>query len=96
MNSVDKFIGRFHENETTNDTFRRGCCYWFAYILFRRFLAEGAKIMYDKTKNHFGTGVCGRVYDITGDVTNKYQWEPWDRLNDAPLKAQIVRDHIMF
>lgn len=96
MNSVDKFIGRFHENETTSDTFQYGCCYWFAYILFRRFLTEEAKIMYDEVANHFGTRVYGKVYDITGDVTGKYKWEPWDRLDDMLLKERITRDCIMF
>lgn len=96
MSQVDGFINRFHEYETTDDTFRFGCCYWFAFILYRRFLREGAKIMYDKIENHFGTMVSGRVYDITGDVTTKYRWELWEKLDDDLLKARIVRDCIMF
>lgn len=96
MNSVDKFIERFHESETTNDTFQFGCCYWFAYILFRRFLKDGAQIMYDEVDNHFGTKIHGKVYDITGDVTTKFHWIPWEKLNDSLLKERIVRDCIMF
>jgi hypothetical protein len=52
--------------------------------------------MYDHVENHFGTMICGKVYDITGDVTAKYRWEPWEKLDDELLKARIVRDCIMF
>ena len=96
MSQVDGFINRFHEHETTDDTFQFGCCYWFAFILCRRFLREGAKIMYDQVENHFGTMIFGKVYDITGDVTAKYRWEPWGKLDDDLLKTRIVRDCIMF
>lgn len=96
MNNVDKFIGRFTEHEKTEDTFQFGCCYWFAYILFRRFLKDGAKIMYDEVINHFGTQIGGRVYDITGDVTEKYDWRPWDFMSDDLLRKRITRDCIMF
>lgn len=96
MDSVDKFLERFHENETTTDTFLLSCSYWFAFILFRRFLKEGAKIMYDKSKNHFGTKICGRVYDITGDVTEKYRWIPWEKIDDPLLRERVTKDCIMF
>lgn len=96
MIEIDKFIQRFHEHEKTSDTFQFGCCYWFAFILYRRFIREGAKIMYDQVENHFGTMIFGKVYDITGDVTAKYRWELWEKLDDDLLKARIVRDCIMF
>ena len=94
--AIDGFIQRFHEHDRTDDTFQFGCCYWFAYILFRRFLRDGARIMYDQVANHFGTQIFGRVYDITGDVTNKYNWEQFDKLGDESLKNRIIRDCIMF
>lgn len=96
MSKVEGFIKRFHDYEKTDDTFQFGCCYWFAFILYRRFLREGAKIMYDQVENHFGTMVSGKVYDITGDVTGKYEWEPWEKLDDELLKERIIRDCIMF
>lgn len=96
MSKVEGFIKRFHDYEKTDDTFQFGCCYWFAFILYRRFLREGAKIMYDQVENHFGTMVSGKVYDITGDVTGKYDWEPWEKLDDELLKERIIRDCIMF
>lgn len=52
--------------------------------------------MYDEVVNHFGTRIKGKVYDITGDVTNKYAWVPWDEMSDELKKSRIVRDCIMF
>lgn len=96
VRDVDVFISRFHEHKSTEDTFKNGCCYWFAFILYRRFLKDGAKIVYDQVANHFGTLVNGRVYDISGDVTSKYHWEDWDSIDDSLLRDRIKRDCIMF
>lgn len=102
------FIGRFSTNsrgtgyrEEVVECFTRGCCFWFAYILKTRFKEAGAEIVIDNTIGHFGTRIRGRVYDITGDVTEGYRgtpytWEPWDELDDDALRARIVRDCIMF
>lgn len=43
-----------------------------------------------------GTQIQGRLYDITGDVTEKYQVKPWDALDDGLLKKRIIRDCILF
>ena len=93
---VGNFIKRFTEHESTSETFLNGCCYWFAYILYRRFLRQNSRIMYDQVENHFGTQIGGRVYDISGDVTTKYDWIPWEELGDDMHKSRIVRDCIMF
>lgn len=94
---VSDFISRFHEHQATKETFLNGCCYWFAFILYRRFLRQGARIMYDQIENHFGTQVNGRVFDISGDVTDAgYDWVPWDEIDDEALRSRIVRDCIMF
>lgn len=74
--------------------FTCGCCYWFAVILHSRF--PNSVIMYDQIENHFVTQIENRLYDITGDVTDKYKVIPWDSLDDALLKTRIVRDCIMF
>ena len=94
-NSVSGFLKRFHENKDVDTVFTNGCCYWFAFILAERFFWE-ARIMYDQVANHFGTEIRGRVYDITGDVTESYNWEPWDDVEDTMLKDRIKRDCIMF
>ena len=96
MKDVENFLKRFHSSESVDDVFTRGCCYWFAAIMFRRFIRDGSTIMYDEVANHFGTRIKGRVYDITGDVTDKYKWVPWDSITDSSNRARIVRDCIMF
>lgn len=92
---IDGFLKRFHENADVDTTFTNGCCYWFSFILAERFF-WCARIMYDQVANHFGTEIDGRVYDVTGDVTEKYDWEPWNDLEDTKLKERIKRDCIMF
>lgn len=91
---ISKFISRFYGDSKT--AFTSGACYWFAYILFGRFIREGATIMYDEVANHFGTRIFGKVYDITGDVTDKYHWVPWDSITDESHRERIVKDCIKF
>ena len=94
---VSTFMQRFHSSDNINEVFTCGCCYWFAKILFDRFyMTHGAIIMYDEVANHFGTKIDGAVYDITGDVTSKYEWKPWSDVHDSLLRARIIRDCIMF
>ena len=97
------FIGRFStdgwgEREEVVDCFTRGCCYWFAFILKARFQEQyGAHIVVDYTANHFATRIAGgRVYDITGDVTEGHTWEPWAMCSDVALRKRIIEDCIMF
>ena len=96
MKDVDDFLKRFHSSESMDDVFTRSCCYWFAAVLFGRFIRDGATIMYDEAANHFGTRIKGRVYDITGDVTNQYQWVPWESITEASHRASIIQERIMF
>lgn len=91
---VSRFIKRFHDYTDVDSVFTNGCCYWFAYIIKGRF--DEAKIMYDSINNHFGTMINDRVYDVTGDVTDKYSWEPWENFDDELEKSRIVRDCIKF
>ena len=96
------FIGRFSTdgNKTRQEVvecFTRGCCWWFAYILKHRFLFEcDPEIMVDYVANHFGCKIQERVYDITGDVTEQYKWEPWQDCSDESLKKRISECCIMF
>ena len=53
-------------------------------------------VMYASIDNHFGTMICGRVYDITGDVTDKYEWKPWLEFSDEIERQRIIRDCAMF
>lgn len=95
MNDVVKFIERFQSPEN-NNIFVGDCSYWFAAILYRRFIRNGAKIMYDAATNHFGTLVNDKVYDITGDITGKYKWTPWLELQDSSMKEKVTSKYIMF
>lgn len=96
------FIGRFSTNgwgtrQEVVEAFTCGCCFWFAYILAARFGQQyGAEIVTDYIVNHFATRIGGRVYDITGDVTDAGTWEPWAECNDARLRERITQDCIMF
>lgn len=72
---VLNFIKSFTDfGEAIRDCFSCGNCYWFANILQQRF---GGYIVYDIVANHFGCDIANIVYDITGDVTDEYDWEDW-------------------
>lgn len=96
MDKIKSFINRFHISSDIDEVFTSGCCYWFAFVLLTRFADEGAVIMYDEICNHYGTRINGRVYDITGDVTDDYFWIEWGDLDDEIHKERIIRDCIMF
>lgn len=91
---IEHFLARFHLADDVDTVFTSGCCYWFAVILHCRF--PDSTLMYDQVENHFVTQIQGRLYDITGDVTEKYQVEPWDALDDELLRKRIIRDCILF
>lgn len=88
------FIKRFSRNEGTIDTFCFGCCYWFAKILSLRF--PDSEIVYADAHNHFGTLINNRVYDITGDITDKYKWDVWKEMPDDSHRRRIITDCINF
>lgn len=97
------FIGRFTttydgcgEREQVRECFLLGCCYWFAYILSARFSYFDPEIVFDDAKAHFACKIDGRVYDITGDVTEGYDWIPWDLYDDEAHKRRIEEQCIMF
>ena len=74
MNDVMKFIYRITSggaNHGVIESFSGRNSYWFASILFRRFIRNNATIMYDPKNNCFGTRIGGKVYDVTGDVTDE-------------------------
>lgn len=99
--AVARFTDRFTQNGTNEgviNCFTNGCCFWFASCLFERFINSDPDIVYDVVANHFGCLIEGRVYDITGDVTDKYNWESWYEayFDDIARGARIYRDCINF
>lgn len=96
---VLKFIGRFTLNgkrQEVVECFSCGCCYWFAYILSKRFV--DGYIVYDQVENHYAYYInkLKKVFDITGEVTEGYKWEKWDDVtsNDQLLATRLFRDCI--
>ena len=85
----------FIEQFNKADCFSNGMCYWFAHILYYRFAYQG-EMMYDPVANHFGCKINGCVYDITGDVSDAYNWMPWASYSIADRKhaKRIARDCI--
>ena len=102
-NDVLNFINKFTLNgkrQEVIETFTKGCCYWFAQILCERFYDTDAwnqdvEIVYDQLFGHFGCRIDGKVYDITGDVTNQYQWSRLSDIDDMRFE-RIFRDCINF
>ena len=81
--------------EQIEKCFTSEMCYWFAFLLANRF--PGGEIVYDEVANHFGCEIGGQVYDITGNVTNSYNWMPWLKFiyKDTALTKRVVRDCIL-
>lgn len=96
LSSVEGFLKHFKNSDNIEEVFTNECSYWFATILFRRFIRSGATIMYDNSVNYFGVKINNRVYDITGDITNKYSWIPWDSVTDERGRQEITSKYIMF
>lgn len=94
---IKHFISHFHKVSPTDDVtevFTLGCCYWFAYILCNRF--ENAKMMYNPIINHFIAQIENRLYDITGDVTDKHKVVEWEHFDDELEKQRIMDYCITF
>ena len=97
--TILNFIYGFHNYGTKKqiiECFTYGYCYWFANILLIRFGGR-AEIVYDQVENHFGCRIDDEVYDITGIVTNQYNWESWAELRekDSLLTQRVERDSIL-
>ena len=88
------FITQFRDLGAEN-CFSYGMCYYFNVILQHRF-GPFTSTMYDEVENHFGTKIGDRIYDITGDVSEKYNWIYWNFLvlNEPNLYQRIKRDCI--
>lgn len=93
MNDIEKFIKKF-QGEDTISIFTNNCSYWFAFILYKRFIRNGAKIMVSIESKYFGTEIDGRIYDITGDISDKYNWIPWVDIDSETVKNHIISKYI--
>ena len=88
------FIRQFRDLGAEN-CFSNGMCWHFATILCNRFTPYANKV-YDPIINHFATEIDGRIYDITGDITDskEYKWELWASYYYKDMKetTRILRD----
>lgn len=90
---VLNYIKQFRDLGAEN-CFSNGMCFHFTVILRHRFGCGGCTIMYDQVANHFATQIEGRIYDITGDITDnpEYHWERWSDVKKSdPALAKIIR-----
>ena len=89
------FIKQFRDLGAEN-CFSNGMCYHFMCILRKRFGPFCTTPMYDEVMNHFATKIDGRIYDITGDITDdsKYKWERWITVQSRDWRhtERILRD----
>lgn len=90
---VEDFINRFKcfdSHKEVTHTFTNGYCYWFAYILHARF--PNSEIMYYAVGNHFACKICNRVYDVTGDITDrKLYFESWGQYQQyEPVESKRI------
>lgn len=92
------YIKQFRDLGAEN-CFANGMCYHFTVLLRQRFGSAHCPIMYDQVANHFATLIEGRIYDITGDITEnkEYKWERWNDVQraDPALAKRIRRDCIL-
>lgn len=93
------FIEQFRKfGPGVEDCFSNGMCWYFTTILRGRFGMEHI-VMYDPIVNHFATEIDGRIYDITGDITDdpQYKFEMWPTFiyKDLRETERIRRDCIL-
>lgn len=102
---VLKFINHFTNygnNEQIIDCFTKGNCYYFAACLAERFYDEvpWCRYMYDPIANHWACEINGRIYDITGEITDTDNFVDWLEFqmnaNDEPYLNRLYENCIKF
>ena len=55
------------------------------------------ELMYAERENHFGARIGERVYDILGDMTDRFKWEPWSSFaaREPEKSAKIYREVVL-
>lgn len=76
------YIKQFRDLGAEN-CFANGMCYHLTVLLRQRFGSAHCPVLYDQVANHFATLIEGRIYDITGDITEnkEYHWERWNGIH---------------
>ena len=94
---IENYIKQFRDfGPQVIDCFSNGMCYQFMTILRKRFGPFCTTPLYDEVINHFATEIDGRIYDITGDITDdpQYHWERWTAVcaEDSKHASRIYHD----
>lgn len=93
------YIKQFRDfGPQVENCFSNGMCYHFSLILCARF-RDNAWRVYDPIINHFAVQIDGRIYDITGDITDntEYNWKLWDSYQyEDPLHTEHIRRDCMW
>ena len=52
-----------------------GDSFYFALILYWKYKDQGAKMIVDRNRNKFACMIRGRLYDVGGEITGRYDWQ---------------------
>lgn len=94
MNEILNFITIFQETDDIQQLFSTRCSYWFAMILFRRFIHIGAEIMYNKDLNQFATRIRNKLFNIYGEIPTNDKWVKWNEIANNPESNRIKQELI--
>lgn len=95
---VMEFINHFTDeskNEQMIKALSGEYSYWFASILYKRFIKDQAMIVFDISTKCFGTKIGDNVYDIRGDVTNLHEWILWKNVPEE-MRNEIKSEQDLF
>lgn len=100
---VLKFINHFTNYGNYKDvitSFTTGNCYYFAVCLADRFNGEDPCIVYDPIANHWACKIEDKIYDITGELDNRFNFEDWynfvNSVNDELYLNRLYEQCIKF
>lgn len=94
MNEILNFITIFKRVDGVQQLFSSECNYWFATILFRRFIHIGAEIMYNRDLNQFATKINNKLFNISGEIQLNEKWVKWNEMVNSPESKSIKEELI--
>ena len=90
MEYVIEFSNRLIESGVTSKEYS----YWFASILYKRFIRDGAKLLYNNKKETFGTLIDGAVFTSNGISEHDDDWLSWVDYQEGKEKEKIVKKYV--
>ena len=74
MNGVAEFISGFHRHESVTEVFTEDQSYWFAVILFMKYIKFGAQIVCKEHK--YAVRIGDGLWNISGRIKDDGLWNP--------------------